>query len=412
MKWYPFSEVITDVTSKFRKIKATDYKAEGRFKIIDQGQKEIAGYTDDESLVNKTHSPIIVFGDHTRALKYEESTIALGADGAKALAVNPKLFNALYIFYYLRSISLKAAGYSRHFKFLKQVEIPIPEEDGKPNLDDQKRIAHLLGKVEGLIARRKQHLQQLDDLLKSVFLEMFGDPVRNEKGWDTNQLAKECLKITDGTHDTPERLTSGVPFITGKHVRPFSIDYNGCDYVLEEDHRIIYSRCDPRYGDVLYTNIGVNLGTAAMNVVDYEFSMKNVALLRPVNESLNPRFLEHYLNYEKIKNKIISDLSSGGAQKFLGLGQIKKIGIILPPLDLQNQFATIVEKVDGLKSLYQQSLTDLKNLYGTLSQKAFKGELDLSRVSLGQAEQREIGTRQEKRGLETSAEPQSIGVTL
>ncbi|MCI5120911.1 MAG: restriction endonuclease subunit S, partial [Candidatus Electrothrix sp. AUS4] len=158
MRVYPFSEVITDATSKFRKIKASDYKTAGRFKIIDQGQRDIAGYTDDESLINRTHSPIIVFGDHTRALKFEDTPIALGADGAKALSVNPAIANALYVYYYLRTINLKEAGYSRHFKFLKQVEIPIPEKDGEPDFDDQKRIAHLLGKVEGLIARRKQHL--------------------------------------------------------------------------------------------------------------------------------------------------------------------------------------------------------------------------------------------------------------
>ena len=302
--------------------------------------------------------------------------------GLSALRPSSSL-DGLFLYYFLKANEnqIDALGTGSTFKAitqetLKKIEIPHPP------LEDQKRIAHLLGKVEGLIARRKQHLQQLDDLLKIVFLEMFGDPVRNEKGWDTNQLANECLKITDGTHDTPERLTSGVPFITGKHVRPFSIDYDGCDYVSQEDHRVIYSRCDPKYGDLLYTNIGVNLGTAAMNVVDYEFSMKNVALLRPLNESLIPRFLEHYLNYDKIKNKIISDLSSGGAQKFLGLGQIKKIGIILPPLDLQNQFAVIVENVEGLKSRYQQSLIDLESLYGALSQKAFKGKLDLSRVLL------------------------------
>jgi type I restriction enzyme S subunit len=72
-------------------------------------------------------------------------------------------------------------------------QIPLPP------LDDQKRIAHLLGKVEGLIARRKQHLQQLDELLKSVFLEMFGDPVRNEKEWDTVPFHKVGKFVSGGT---------------------------------------------------------------------------------------------------------------------------------------------------------------------------------------------------------------------
>jgi len=250
-----------------------------------------------------------------------------------------------------------------------------------PPLDDQKRIAHLLGKVEGMIAQRKQHLQQLDDLLKSVFLDMFGDPVRNEKGWGEKKLSELCLKITDGTHDTPERIQEGIVFITGKHIRSFVVDYANSDFVSSEDHKIIYSRCDPQYGDVLYTNIGINLGTAAMNTVHYEFSMKNVALLRPDTRRLHSRFLEHFLNHDREKTTIISELSSGGAQQFLGLGRINMISVLTPPIDLQCQFAAIVEKVEGLKSRYQENLADLQNVYDALSQKAFKGELDLSRVN-------------------------------
>ena len=301
-----------------------------------------------------------------------------------ALTVDATVADPRYVFSFLKSPQgqmevLKdfrgaaIGGISRGFVDLARIPLPT--------LDDQIRIAHLLGKVGGLIAQRKQHLQQLDDLLKSVFLVMFGDPVRNEKGWDEYPLSKQCQKITDGTHDTPERLTKGVPFITGKHIRPYSIDYSGCDFVSAEDHSAIYSRCDPKYGDILYTNIGVNLGTAAMNTVRFEFSMKNVALLRP-SVQLNSRFLEHYLNFEKVKAKIISELSSGGAQKFLGLGQIKKIVIVIPPKPLQNHFAEIVEKVESIKARYQRSLIDLEALNGAQSQQAFKGELDLSRVPM------------------------------
>lgn len=271
----------------------------------------------------------------------------------------------------------KGAGLKHISKaYLSDIKIPHPED-----INDQRRIAYLLSTVERLISERKEHLKQFDELLKSIFLEMFGDPIHNEKGWDCDTLTKRCIKITDGTHDTPTRLTSGIPFITGKHIRPYWIDYEGCDFVSEEDHKAIYNRCDPKHGDILYTNIGVNLGTAAMNVVDFEFSMKNVALLRP-SPNLNSRFLEHFLNFDKAKTKIIADLSSGGAQKFLGLSQIKKIPIVIPPIILQDKFGCIVEKVENLKSRYQQSMADLKALYGALSQKAFKGELDLTRIPL------------------------------
>jgi type I restriction enzyme, S subunit len=300
---------------------------------------------------------------------------AMALDDLDVNECNP-LYLAKYLTYRgLADVTTGAAQPQITRTNLERVEIPLPP------ISDQIRIANLLSKVDALIIQRKQHLQQLEYLLKSVFLEMFGDPTRNEMGWDKYPLSHSCQKITDGTHDTPERLGTGVPFITGKHIRPYSIDYKGCDFVSLDDHSAIYSRCDPKYGDVLYTNIGVNLGTAAMNTVCYEFSMKNVALLRPSPE-INSRFLEHFLNFEKVKAKIISDLSSGGAQKFLGLGQIKKVVIISPQKALQDKFAQIVEKVERLKFQHLQNLSHLDALYRALSQKAFKGELDLSRVVL------------------------------
>ncbi|HBA7293113.1 TPA: restriction endonuclease subunit S, partial [Escherichia coli] len=124
MKWHKFSTVITDATSKFRKIKASNYLTSGRYKIIDQSKEPVAGYTDDDSLINEQLRPILIFGDHTRILKYENDPIALGADGAKALWVDPNIADARYVYYYLRSVPIKEAGYSRHFKFLKEVKIP------------------------------------------------------------------------------------------------------------------------------------------------------------------------------------------------------------------------------------------------------------------------------------------------
>ncbi len=300
-----------------------------------------------------------------------------------ALKPDPKLLKREYLWQYLRSrtflnfIKGKVHGAKMPRVDMKEFfnhEIPLPP------LDDQIRIATVLTRAEELIAKRKDSIKALDELLKSTFLEMFGDPVRNEKGWGKQNLESLCTKITDGTHDTPERLESGVKFITGKHIRPYRIDYENSDYVTQDVHNEIFRRCNPEFGDILYTNIGVNLGTAAMNTVRYQFSMKNVALLKPDHKSLDSRYFEHVLNNERQKNSIIQAKASGGAQKFLGLGQVNQIEIPVPPLPLQNQFAAIVEKVEALKAKYQQSLAELENLYGSLGQRAFKGELDLSGV--------------------------------
>lgn len=381
MKKYSFTKVVTDVTSKFRKIKASGYKEKGRFRIIDQGKKTIAGYTNDESLINKTHSPVIIFGDHTRILKYEDSPIALGADGAKALTVDNTVADPLYVYYYLRSINLKDAGYSRHFKYLKRVQIPIPEMNGKPNLNDQKRIALLLGKVEGLISQRKQHMQLLDDLLKSVFLEMFGDPVRNEKGWDKPKL-KQFGKISTG--NTPPRKDPSnyssqyIEWIKTNNISANSFFISQATEYLSETGAT-KARTVTKGALMVACIAGSvkSIGRAAITDRKVAFNQQ-INAIQP-KKDVNPLFL--YVLFQ-ISKMYIQSYASKGMKKILSKGDFEKITMIKPPINLQNQFATIVEKVQGLKSRYQQSLTDLESLYGALSQKAFKGELDLSRVIL------------------------------
>lgn len=361
MKWYSFSEVVTDVTSKFKKIKASDYQTTGKYKIIDQGKEQIAGYTDDASLVNDQLLPILIFGDHTRILKFEDEPIALGADGAKALLVNSKLAITLYVYYYLRSVQIKEAGYSRHFKFLKEVRIPIPFKDGNPNLDDQKRIAHLLGKVEGLIAQRKQHLQQLDDLLKSVFLVMFGDPAQNEKGWKVVFWDDLFVTRTGKLNANAMSENGAYPFFTCAkeifHIDNFAFD---CEALI----------------------LAGNNATGDYDVKHYEGKFnayQRTYILELKSETDSYLFYKHHL---EMKLRQLKDGSKGANTRYLTKQFLDTICFIRPGEELQKRFAAIHKKIGRVKSRYQQSLTDLENLYGALSQQAFKGELDLSRVPL------------------------------
>jgi len=381
MKWHPFSEVVTDATSKFKKIKASDYKAQGKYKIIDQGKEPVAGYTDDINLVNGQLLPVLIFGDHTRALKYEDQPIALGADGAKALWINPDVGIARYVHYYLRSVEIKEAGYSRHFKFLKEIEIPIPFKDGAPDFDEQIRIAHLLGKVDGLIAQRKQHLQQLDDLLKSVFLEMFGDPVRNEKAWEKPEL-KAFGKISTG--NTPPRNEPAN--YDGDFIEWIKTDNITGDAVFVTPSTEHLSQVGARKartvtnGALLVACIAgsvESIGRAALTDRTVSFNQQ-INAIQP-GKDVNPLYLYGLF---KLSRAYIQSHATKGMKKILTKGDFEKIKMIKPPFEIQNPFAVIVEKVEGIKSRYQQSLTDLEVLYGALSQQAFKGELDLSRVPM------------------------------
>lgn len=391
MKWHPFSEVVVDATSKFSKIKASDYHVQGKYKIIDQGKERIAGYTNDASLINKKLYPILVFGDHTRALKYLDEPIALGADGAKALWVNEELANSKYVYYYLRSIQIKEAGYSRHFKFLKEVEIPIPFKDGKPNLDEQIRIAHLLGKVEALIAQRKQHLQQLDDLLKSVFLEMFGDPSRNERGWTTGWIG-QAIKVQGGfAFKSKDIASSGaVKLVKIANVHFENLTWNDASYV-PDSFLDVYKKFVLHEDDLLIAltrpvikSLNV-VKTAAVRKEDLPCLLNQRVARFLIDQSrIKKRFFLQFC-YTEFFRKTVDGLCPPGLQPNISTNQIEEIPIFYPPVALQNDFEAIANKVEGIKFDYQSSLTKLEAIYGSLSQQAFKGELDLSRVELANA---------------------------
>ena len=389
MKWYPFDAVVTDVTSNFCKIMASDYKVQGQYKIIDQGKDAVAGYTDDEQLINSDLLPIIIFGDHTRVIKYEETPIALGADGVKALKVNPDLANALYVYYYLCSVKLRNAGYSRHYKYLKETKIPIPLKNGIPDFIDQVRIAHLLGKVERLITQRKENLRQLDQLLKSVFLDMFGDPIGNPRGFPVKMLSGFYINPKDGTKCGPfgsalkknELVESGVPVwnmdnidLFGRMALPFRM------WITKAKHQelLAYSVLD---GDIIISRAGT-VGKMCVATMNGEPAIISTNLIRL---RLGPDLLPlYFVSLMTVCKGRVGRLKTGpdGAFTHMNTGVLDNLEFPYPPPDLQRDFVAIAAKVDRLKSHYQSNLSDLENLYDALSQKAFKGELDLSRIPL------------------------------
>jgi type I restriction enzyme S subunit len=185
-----FAEVIEDTTKSHEKILTSDYMPKGLLPVIDQGQSYIAGYIDDYSKAYKNNLPVIIFGDHTRCFKYIDFNFALGADGIKVLS--PKVdIHMKYLYYFFQSVNIPNTGYNRHFKYLKELQIPLPP------LSEQKKIAAVLDKADQLRQKRKEAIEKLDRLVHSVFLDMFGDPVTNPKGWEIIAFGELIDVLTD-----------------------------------------------------------------------------------------------------------------------------------------------------------------------------------------------------------------------
>ena len=211
------------------------------------------------------------------------------------------------------------------------------------------------------------------------------------KEWEVKRLGEVCKRITDGTHGTPQKQTVGVPYLTAIHIKDGAIDYNSCYYLTKEDHKEIYKRCNPEYGDVLMVNIGAGVGSVAMNIVDYEFSLKNVALLKPTKEILKGYYLESYLLMAKKRN--IYKLLNGGAQPFWGLDDITKIPIALPPLEEQERLCSILQLWDVAIEKQSELIEELTLRKRALMQKLLTGKKRLPGFSEKWQEKRlgEIG---------------------
>lgn len=249
-----------------------------------------------------------------------------------------------------------------------------------PSLPDQLHIANILSKAENLIAQRKESIRLLDEFLKSTFLEMFGDPVRNEKGWEKVVLGKVCKKIGSGSTPRGGKESyhkEGISLIRSLNVQNDEFVFKDLAYI-DENQAYQLRNVAIEQNDVLLNITGASVARCCVvpNEVLPARVNQHVSILRPFREILNPFFLSRMFTSRNYQLKLVHDAKSKGAtREAITKEELEQMKVIAPPIELQNHFAQIVEKTETLKGQYQQSLQELENLYGSLSQKAFRGEL-------------------------------------
>lgn len=194
---YKKFEACINKTPKPKQVKTEEYNSGTKYPIVSQEDKLISGYYDDESYVFHIDSPVVIFGDHTRVLKYVDFDFVVGADGVKIISPKQEL-NAKFLLYYLLWYKIPNLGYSRHYKLLKELNLPLPPKS------TQLAIVSELDKINELIRLKKEQLKDYDNLAQSIFYEMFGDPVENDKGWEVKKLGEVGQIITGTTPSTNE----------------------------------------------------------------------------------------------------------------------------------------------------------------------------------------------------------------
>lgn len=239
------------------------------------------------------------------------------------------------------------------------VKIPIPV----PSLPIQEQIVSELDKVSEIIEKKKQQVKELDTLAQSIFYDMFGDPVENEKGWEVKELNTVC-DVRDGTHDSPKYIDGGdYILITSKNIVDGKIDYSNVSYITKEDYDAINKRSKVDDGDIIMAMIGTIGKPIIVKMEDYRFCIKNVALIKFLEDGLVSNiYIQALLSSTSFAQHIMSK-NQGGTQKFVALGTIRKLEIPIPPLPLQQSFAQKIEAIEKQKELITASIKEAQTLF-------------------------------------------------
>lgn len=336
------------------KVLSKDYLENGTFPIVSQEDGLISGYWNNENDLFHIKKPIVVFGDHTRVLKYIDFDFVIGADGVKILQPIDTI-QAKFLFYYLCWYNVPSLGYSRHYKLLKEINLPVPP------IEEQKAICAELDALSLVIEKKKEQIKQLDTLAQSIFYDTFGDPISNENGWELGKYGEE-FKI--GAGGTPSKSVSEywedgtIPWI-GSNMCQNRIIYQTDGKTITQEGLSHSSAKLLEKGTVIVALVGATIGKVGLLETETSTN-QNVAYIN-VNE--NTSFNSYYVYYQLQKLYELFMAIGNGDFKMANQGFIKDLPIIKPPLSLQQAFAEKVKAIEQQKQLIDQSICEMQTLF-------------------------------------------------
>lgn len=330
--------------------------------------------------------------------KYDKEYIAIVKDGAgigrtMILPANSSVISTLQYIFPKENINIRYLYYALNAmdlsKYYSGVTIPHiyfkdykKEELYLPIIDEQINIVNKLDKIREIIDIRKKQIEELDEIIKSQFVEMFGDPILNPMKWKVKKLGELSNKVMSG--NTPKGgdrvyVSSGIEFYRSQNVWKNKIEKDDIAYIDEETHKKML-KSSLKHNDLLITKTGrintenSSLGRTALYVgEDDKANINGHVYLVRLNKGENHEFILRILISDEYREYIRSVCVGGIDKRQLNKEHIENFPIIYPPIELQNQFADIVKQIDKQKFEIQKSLEEMQNLQESLMNKYFGG---------------------------------------
>ena len=381
-KWdvIPFVSSIENIGT-FPKVKTSDCFEEGTYPVVDQSEKDITGYINNEELLYKGDLPIIIFGDHTRNIKYVDFPFAAGADGTKILHTT-SILDSKFFYYYLKSLQIPNLGYSRHYSILKQLDVPVP------SLNEQKQIAEKLDKLFDQIETIKEASNKIPELLKNFRQQVLTYAVTGKltnsdfAHWEKSTIG--AIGKVKGGKRLPKgeelvNYNTGYPYIRARDLKEGTVLKQNIMYLLPETQEKIKNYI-VKTNDVYITIVGAKIGDAGIipESMNNANLTENAAKITDLSEKIMPQYLSLWLQAPLCQSEIQQSIKSA-AQGKLALTRINSLSVCFPPIDSQKEIIDKVEyllrelKIIGSKFYLLQDI--LEKLPQALLCKAFKGEL-------------------------------------
>jgi len=349
------------------------YSDEFSLPVLTAGKSFILGYTNEDAGIY-TNLPTIIFDDFTTESKYVDFPFKVKSSAMKILKAKEDIADIRFMYYLLQTLNVNSGQHKRYWiSTFAPLEIPLPP------LPIQKKIAEILDAADALKRKDEELLKKYDELAQAIFIDMFGDPVKNEKGWEVVEFGSCIEYIGDiGSNGSNDTISKNIEMLDKEDyaimIRTTNLNANDFEnnlkYVSEKTYNF-FSKSKVFGGEIIMNKIGSAGDFWVMPFLNRPVSLGlNQLIIRLKN--LNTKYLYYYLstNYGKA---IIKASINGAVTKSITKSAVKALPILYPSINLQNKFSEKISLIEKQRNQATKFYTD--NLFNSLLQKAFNGEL-------------------------------------